>query len=163
MNYYNSISSGYDELHEEEQLKKCKIIAEYFNSKNKKILDVGCGTGIAANFFHCKAGIDPAEKLIEIARKKYPKIKFLVAKSEKLPFKDNQFDAVISITAIQNFDDIEKGLREIERVGREFVLAFLKKSKKRDVIEKLIKKSFKIRKTMEEEKDIIYLAKRKNL
>src|SRR3989338_8717268 len=98
MDYYNSISSGYDELHEEEQLKKCKIIAENFDFKSKKILDVGCGTGIATDFFKCKIGIDPAEKLVEIAKKKYPKIKFIVGKAEKLPFKENEFYAVISVT-----------------------------------------------------------------
>ena len=158
MNYYDSISSGYDELHEEEQLKKCRTIAEYFDFKNKKILDVGCGTGIAANFFKCKIGIDPAEKLIDIAKKKFPGIKFLVTKAENLPFRDNEFDAVISVTAIQNFDDIEKGLKEIKRFGKEFVLTFLKKSVKKSIIEKTIKKLFKIKKILEEEKDLIYFC-----
>ena len=160
MSYYNSISSGYDELHEEEQLKKCKIIAEHFDFQNKKILDVGCGTGIAANFFKCKAGIDPAEKLIEIAGEKYPKVKFIVAKAEKLPFKENEFDAVISLTAIQNFDDAEKGLGEIKRVGREFILTFLKFSEKREMIEKLIKRLFMIKRVIEEEKDMVYFCKK---
>ena len=160
MSYYDSISEGYDELYEEEQLKKCRIIAEHFNFKNKKILDVGCGTGIAANFFHCKTGIDPSEKLVEIARKKYPKIRFIVAKAEKLPFRENEFEAVISLTAIQNFDDIEKGLGGIKRVGKEFVLTFMKKSEKRDFIEKTIKALFRIKKTIEEEKDIIYLCEK---
>lgn|SRR3989338_1675206 len=158
MNYYDSISSGYDELYKEEQLKKCKIIAENFDFKNKKILDVGCGTGIAANFFKCKIGIDPAEKLIDIAKKKFPGIKFLVTKAENLPFRDNEFDAVISVTAIQNFDDIEKGLKEIKRFGKEFVLTFLKKSVKKSIIEKTIKKLFKIKKILEEEKDLIYFC-----
>ena len=160
MNYYNSISPGYDELYEEEQLKKCKIISENFDCKNKKILDAGCGTGIAANFFNCQTGIDPSEKLIEIARKKHPKIEFIVAKAEKLPFKNNEFDAVISVTAIQNFDDIEKGLDEIKRVGKEFVLTFLKKSEKRDFIERTIKRLFETKRIVEEDKDVIYFCKK---
>ena len=156
--YYDSIAEGYDELHEEEQLKKCRIIAKHFKPENKKILDAGCGTGIASNFFKCKIGIDPSEKLLAIARKKFPEIKFIKARAENIPFGDNEFDAVISLTAIQNFDNIENGLKEIKRVGKEFVLTFLKRSEKREVIESLIKKLFKIKKTIEEEKDIIYFC-----
>lgn len=160
MNYYNTISEGYDELHSEEQLQKCRIIAESFDFKNKKILDVGCGTGIATDFFKCDTGVDPSEKLLEIACKKYPNIQFMEASAESLPFSDDEFDAVISITAIQNFEDIEKGLSEIKRVGKEFVLTFLKRSEKKDNIEDLIKKLFKIKKIIEEEKDLIYFCEK---
>jgi len=159
-NFYDSIASGYDELHKEEQLKKCRIISKYFNPENKKILDVGCGTGIATDFFKCQVGVDPSEKLLEIAKRKFPKIKFIKAKAEKLPFKDDEFDAVISVTAIQNFDDVEKGLGEIKRVGKEFVLTFLKKSEKKEKIEQLIKRLFKIKKIIEEEKDLIYFCEK---
>jgi len=158
MGYYDSIASGYEELYGEEQLKKCMIIKKYFNPENKKIVDVGCGTGIATNFFNCEIGIDPSEKLLYIARKKFPKIKFIKGKAEKLPFRDNEFDAVVSLTAIQNFEDIEKGLKEIKRVGKEFVLSFLKKSEKSKKIENEIKKLFKIKKIVEEEKDIVYFC-----
>jgi len=160
MEYYDSISRGYDELHEEEQLKKCRLIAKHFNPEGREILDVGCGTGIAADFFKCKAGIDPSEKLLEIAGKKFPKIKFIKAGAEKIPFKDNEFDAVISLTAIQNFDDIEKGLGEIKRIAKEFVLTFLKKSEKKEKIENEIKALFKINKIIEEDKDIIYFCRK---
>ena len=44
------------------------------------------------------------------------------SKAENLPFKDNAFNFVVSITAIHNFSNIEKSLEEINRVGRnEFV------------------------------------------
>ncbi|MEM4336767.1 MAG: class I SAM-dependent methyltransferase [Candidatus Woesearchaeota archaeon] len=158
MTYYNIISKSYDELYEEEQLKKCEIVAKNINLENKKILDVGCGTGIATSFFKCEVGIDPAEKMIEIAKKKYRKIKFILGKAEKLPFRDNEFDVVISLTTIQNFEDIDKGLKEIKRVAREFVLSFLKVSGKKNLIEEAIKKNFKVKKVVEEEKDIIFFC-----
>ena len=72
--------------------------------------------------------------------------------------KDNFFDIVISITAIQNFTNIEKGLKEIKRVGKDrFILTFLKKSSKKDKIIKLIQKIFKVKEIIEEEKDIIFV------
>ncbi len=158
MEYYDYIADGYDELHEEEQLAKCRLISRYFDKENKRILDVGCGTGIATAFFKCDTGIDPSEKLLEKAEEKFPGTLFIECAAEDLPFEDNEFDAVISVTAIQNFENIEKGLSEIKRVGKEFVLTFLKKSEKKDVIEALINSIFSVEKRVEEEKDIIFLC-----
>ncbi|MBR9691656.1 class I SAM-dependent methyltransferase [Candidatus Woesearchaeota archaeon] len=162
MTYYDEISSGYEELHKEEQLKKIKLISEHLKvSKEDKLLDVGCGTGLTTEPWDCKRyGIDPALKLLERARNK-DKIEYKLAPAEKIPYEDNFFDIVISITAIQNFEDIEKGLKEIKRVGKDkFVLSFLKKSSKREFIDGKIKKIFNIMEIIEEEKDMIYFAKK---
>ena len=105
-----------------------------------------------------KIGIDPSKSLIRIARVNYPYIDFFIGSSEQLTFKDKQFDVVISLTAIQNFDNVEKGLNEIKRVGKYYILTFLKKSPKKDRIEELIQKKFNIIKKIEEDKDIIYFC-----
>ena len=125
-----------------------------------KLLDVGCGTGISSGFFKVeeKFGVDPSKSLIRIARVNYPYIVFKVGSSEQLTYKDKQFDIVISLTAIQNFDDVEKGLNEIKRVGKYYVLTFLKKSPKCERIVELIQKKFNIIKRMEEDKDLIYFC-----
>ena len=160
MNYYDSISKGYEKLHKEEQKNKLKIIKKFLKVKiADKLLDVGCGTGITTSPWKCKRyGIDPAENLLKRARLRN-KIKYIKAVAENIPFKDNYFDVVISVTAIQNFDNIEKGLKEIKRVGKDrFILTFLKKSSKRNKIDKLIKKYFKIKEIIEEEKDMIYIV-----
>ena len=163
--YYDSIAKGYEELHGEEQLRKLNVIKNYFSPKeHNKLLDVGCGSGISTRFFSCKrTGIDPSEELIKIAREKDPFGKYFVGFAENLPFKDNFFDYVISLTAIQNFKDITKGLSEIYRVGKKYsVLSFLKKinSQKRNLIEQEIKKLFKITKMVEQEKDIIFICEK---
>jgi len=171
--YYDSISSGYDELHGEEQLKKLELIGKEirtskdntlkdFIAQSGKLLDVGCGTGISTAFFKAKEkeGIDPSRELIKIASQNYPTIKFIVGRAEELSYKDKSFDTIISLTAIQNFSDISKGLDEMKRVGKDkFILTFLKKSKGRKLIEKLIEKKFHVIKKVEEEKDVIYFCK----
>jgi len=161
MDYYNQISEGYEELHKEEQLKKIKIIKENLNIKpNSKILDVGCGP-YYGEWDGEVTGIDPSKKLLEIAKTKG--IKTIHCSAESLPFEDDSFDYIISITAIQNFDDIEKGITEIIRVAKSnavIVITFLKKSDKKNKIIELLGKSFNIDKTIEEDKDIILFMKK---
>jgi ubiquinone/menaquinone biosynthesis C-methylase UbiE len=160
MTYYDEISSGYEELHKEEQEKKIKLIKKYVKVKaSDKLLDVGCGTGLATEPWNCKRyGIDPSAKLLARARSK-DKIEYKLAPAENIPYPDGFFDIVISITAMQNFRDIKKGLSEIKRVGKKkFILSFLKKSKKKDFILKLIKEVFDASEYIEEEKDLIFIV-----
>ena len=160
MTYYDEISEGYEELHGEEQLKKVELIRQYLKPKAEdKLLDVGCGTGLTTEPWPCKRfGVDPAKQLIARARQK-DKIEYKIAPAESIPYPDGYFDYVVSITAIQNFEDIEKGLSEIKRVGKDkFVLSFLKKSLKKESIKEKINNLFKIKKIIEEEKDTIFLT-----
>jgi len=158
MDYYDEISEGYEELHKEEQEAKLDIIKKNIEiEKSDKLLDVGCGTGLTSMFDCDVTGVDPAKQLLEKAKQKG--IKTVQAEAENLPFKTNEFDIVVSITAIQNFHDIEKGLKEIKRVGKSrFVLTFLKKSEKREKIGKLIKEIFEVKRIIEQEKDLIFFC-----
>jgi ubiquinone/menaquinone biosynthesis C-methylase UbiE len=157
MTYYDSISKGYSELHREEQLKKIAFIKSHLQLKEQdRLLDIGCGPYFAD--FSCKAfGIDPSIGLL-----KYAKIPSVCAVAEHLPFKDSSFDIVTSITAIQNFTNPEKALLEAKRVCKgEFAITVLKRSPKFTDIDKLMKKHFDIQEQIEEEKDMIYIAKYK--
>ncbi len=157
MNYYDETAEGYNELHREEQLNKLNIIADEINvNSGTKLLDVGCGTGLSAKVFNCNiTGIDPAEKLLEQAP-----FKTLKAKAESLPFEDNSFDVVIAVTSIHNFDDIEKGLKEIKRVGKNsFALTVLKKAQNANQIIEKIKELFTVTKEIDESKDKIFILK----
>ncbi|RJQ21190.1 methyltransferase domain-containing protein [Candidatus Woesearchaeota archaeon] len=156
MTYYDEIAPGYDELHFEEQ--KCKaeiILKELSLKKTDTLLDVGCGTGKITALFPCNAqGIDPAAELV-----KQSPVPAQVGKAESLPFPDKSFDVVISLTAVQNFDDIDKGIAEIARVAkRDVVITCLKKSKKLPDVERTIQKHLTVRKRIEEQHDIIYFC-----
>ncbi len=172
-NYYDGIAKGYDELHGEEQLKKLELIGREIHTDSKfkdfikpsyTFLDVGCGTGISTGFFKAKDkfGADPSKELIQIAIKNYPTCEFKVAGAENLPYLDKQFDVILSLTAIQNFEDLDKGLDEIRRVCKKnghFILTFLKKSPKHTKIDVSIRLKFDVIKKIEEDKDIIYFCK----
>ena len=143
MTYYDEIAAGYNELHKAEQLQKLSFIEDLdIIRPTDTLLDVGCGTGFSLDYFTVRkaTGIDPAKQLIE----QYDgRQRIMLGNAEDLPFEDESFDVVISVTAIQNFEHIRRGLEEIHRVGSgRWVLTFLKASNKADNILALIKEIF---------------------
>ncbi len=117
-----------------------KILSQVVLKNNWKILDVGCGTGedlILLNSRYPKVklyGIDADSKILDIAKKKTRarrlNINFCAALAEKLPFKDNSFNAVwCSLTLHHLPTEYKKqALREMYRVlrpkGRCYLVVF---------------------------------------
>jgi len=147
MEYYNKIAKSYNELHKQEQLEKIRIIKQHIKPKGL-LLDIGAGTGISTKEFEdtCECiALDPAEKML----KQYNGKKVL-AKAELIPFPDNTFDTIISVTALHH-TNINQALKEIKRVAKpnaQIAITILNKSN--------IKiKTYK--KKIESEKDTIYI------
>lgn len=93
------------------------------NLKNKKILMLGCGTGEESKMLETfganskqLVGIDLSSKSIEIAKKTYPDIEFIVGDMNNLPFDDEGFDFVYSSLAIHYSATPEKVYEEVSRV-----------------------------------------------
>lgn len=146
-----SDAEKYEKLRKDEQLRKARIL---FNELgDKKTLDVGCGTGISSSLFSDVVGIDPSRELLKLNKKKC-----IHGKAEELPFKDNEFENVICVTAVHNFERIEKGLKEMKRVGRHFGLSILKKSSKFEFIKEKIKQIFAVEKEIDEGTDVVFIC-----
>jgi demethylmenaquinone methyltransferase / 2-methoxy-6-polyprenyl-1,4-benzoquinol methylase len=117
-----------------------KAIAELAAYNPKQILDVATGTADMAILMSRRlspetiTGIDISEGMLEIGKKKIgrlhldDKIRLLPGDSEAIPFPDNHFDAVTVAFGVRNFEHLEKGLSEIQRVlkpgGRLIILEF---------------------------------------
>jgi len=87
-----------------------------------RALDVATGTGDLAIALRARGadviGVDFAEKMLEIARRKEPAIEFRTGNALALDFPDDSFDAATVGFGARNFDDLDRGLREMARVVR---------------------------------------------
>ncbi|MBF7097741.1 class I SAM-dependent methyltransferase [Alkalibacter mobilis] len=77
-------------------------------------LEVGVGSGKFAVPLGIKIGLEPSEKMKQLAESKGVKVYGGVA--EALPFEDSSFDFVLMVTTICFVDDVDKSLREVKRV-----------------------------------------------
>lgn len=85
-----------------------------------RLLDAGCGGGgaslLAAKRGARITGLDAAEPLIDMARKRLPEGDFRVGDLQELPFDDDAFDTVVAASSLQYTQDRVAGLRELKRV-----------------------------------------------
>jgi demethylmenaquinone methyltransferase/2-methoxy-6-polyprenyl-1,4-benzoquinol methylase len=109
------------------------------NIPNSQILDVATGTGDLAIALSKIPGtniigVDISNKMLEVGRQKVlrkkleGRVDLRNGDSLRLPFEENQFDAVTVAFGVRNFENISQGLSEISRVlkpnGKIIVLEF---------------------------------------
>jgi demethylmenaquinone methyltransferase/2-methoxy-6-polyprenyl-1,4-benzoquinol methylase len=143
---FNNISGNYDFLNHFlslgiDILWRKKAISLLKKDKPSQILDIATGTGDFA-FEALKLnpekiiGVDISSGMLEVGKQKVikrnleNKIELILGDSEGLPFEDNKFDAVIVSFGVRNFENLEKGLKDMHRVlkpgGKTVILEFSK-------------------------------------
>lgn len=148
--YYATISKGYNELYGEEQLKKFEIIKPFIKGR---VLDVGCGTGLITEQIPNSVGLDNCPEMLEQFNGEK-----VLGDAHKLPFPDNSFDTVISITVLQDLDDPVKALKEMKRVGRRVIFTVLHKGKWSEKrLKKVIREAGLSGEIIKSEKDWIFI------
>ncbi len=102
------------------------LIKSYNLKSNSKILDVGCGKGFLLHEMKLLVpglkivGFDISKYAINKATKLIKPSLFFHRAEKKYPFKNKEFDLVISISTLHNLEifDLKKALSEISRVGK---------------------------------------------
>jgi len=146
---FDNISGRYDFLNHflslgiDKRWRK-KAIRLLRDQQPRQILDVATGTGdfaIEALSLNPDrvTGVDISEGMLAVGRRKMRdrgldnRIVLQTGDSEKLPFEDNFFDAVIVAFGVRNFENLTAGLKEMLRVvkpgGTVVILEFSKPSK----------------------------------
>lgn len=130
---FDNISGNYDGLNRVISMGtdvswRKKVVQTVAFANPEKILDIATGTGDLAIQMAEETnaseiiGLDLSEGMLREGRKKISK-KFLDQKiemvqgdSEDLPFENDHFDAITVAFGVRNFENLEKGLSEIQRV-----------------------------------------------
>ncbi|MDQ7042574.1 MAG: bifunctional demethylmenaquinone methyltransferase/2-methoxy-6-polyprenyl-1,4-benzoquinol methylase UbiE [Sulfurimonas sp.] len=122
--------------------KACDLAYRYTGKDSlDKIVDIACGTGDMMDFWRDRAeksgiaigeivGVDPSNGMVNVARKKYPKFTYHIAKATQIPLENEDAD-ILSITyGIRNVVERKEALDEFNRVlkkdGLVVILEFMK-------------------------------------
>jgi SAM-dependent methyltransferase len=85
-----------------------------------RVLDVGTGPGYAAERATGRravaTGVDIADEVVALARRRHRGIRFVRGDAEDLPFPERSFDALVSNFAIDHLPRPERAIREFARV-----------------------------------------------
>jgi len=118
---YNLIAEDFSRTREK-PWEEIKFLFDDYFAKGDKVLDLGCGNGRYLEYFKEKEvdyfGIDSSEKLIQIAKNKYPEGNFQVADAFNLPFSDNFFDKIFSIAVLHHIPSNELRLQFLKETKR---------------------------------------------
>lgn len=146
-NMFNSIAEKYDFLNHFLSMGidiywRNQLVKRLKKKHPSQVLDIATGTGDLAITIS-KAlpqasiiGADISENMLEVGKQKVKKkklddrIKMELGDSEKLKYNDGFFDAVTVAFGVRNYEDLDKGLKEMNRVtkpnGHVYILEFSK-------------------------------------
>ena len=146
---FDNIAGSYDFLNHFlslgiDKLWRNKMIRELAAVYPKLVLDVATGTADVAieSFKQLKSddlkiiGVDISPKMLEVGSEKIKQrnlgenITLTLGDSENLAFPENKFDAITVAYGVRNFENLERGLAEMQRVlkpgGKLIILEFSK-------------------------------------
>jgi demethylmenaquinone methyltransferase / 2-methoxy-6-polyprenyl-1,4-benzoquinol methylase len=130
---FDSIATHYDSLNRTMSMgldiswrrKGLKLLGE---KSPQEILDIATGTGDLAIMAHGQLhpkkilGVDISEEMMKVGKHKVESlgmadaVSFAKEDCMELSFDDNSFDAAMVAFGVRNFEDLDKGLKEIRRV-----------------------------------------------
>jgi ubiquinone/menaquinone biosynthesis C-methylase UbiE len=113
-------------------LYKSQLMREKFLAslpvEGKSVLDVGCGAGgslagLLDRHPSRLAGCDQSTEMVKLSKEYVPDAEISVMDGEQLPYDDNEFDLVTTVTVLQHNPDDRRArlIAEISRVAKEYV------------------------------------------
>lgn len=134
---YDASAETYDSQYKDIQKEKFSAALDELKLR-EKVLDLGCGTGLLADFLKIPLfGCDISFEMLKKAKKRGMLV--VQADLDALPFKSETFNSVVSFTALQNLPAPDAVLSEIKRISKSdatIVLTYLKKFDFSDEIKK---------------------------
>jgi SAM-dependent methyltransferase len=105
--------------------KAMRHVAERGSLADLRVLDYGCGPGRWVSFLRAEgcaySGVDIADEMLAIARRRHPGVEFGNMDSDRIPYADNTFDLVWCIAVLHHnpYPAQEAIISEMARVLRD--------------------------------------------
>ncbi|MGH2956744.1 MAG: class I SAM-dependent methyltransferase [Solirubrobacterales bacterium] len=125
--HFAATAEAWDSSYEAQTLRghwqRCRLeaVVELVGPGPGSLLDVGTGSGRLLAELSARGwsttGLDPAARMVDLARARAPRARVGVGRAEALPHDDASFDAVTAIGVLE-YTDMTKALSEIFRVLR---------------------------------------------
>jgi SAM-dependent methyltransferase len=90
------------------------------------VVNLGAGTGNYEPVDRFVVGVDPSPTMLQ--QRAEHAAPALLGRAEALPFPDGAFDAALAVLTLHHWDDMEGGLREMQRVARRQVIFYFEPS-----------------------------------
>ena len=120
MALYDTIGTNYNATRKADPYIANKIYELLAPHSPGLYLDAGCGTGNYLNALTGKGlrfyGLDPSETMLEVARRRNEGTTFVNSTAENIDLPDNFFDGATAILTIHHWQNLQKGLQEVNRV-----------------------------------------------
>lgn len=122
---FDSVADSYDKTNDLLSFGQSRLwrgkVAKAVNAKaGEQVLDIAAGTGTSSMAFLSDGvrvvAADFSKGMLEVGKKKYPKLEFVFADAMKLPFKNEEFDVVTMSFGLRNVQDHKVALGEFIRV-----------------------------------------------
>lgn len=117
---YDRIGQGYNTTRTADPYLLSRLTFHLNPKATGHYLDIGCGTGNytiplsknGGNF----VGVDPSNKMLEIARSKGDWITWKQGIAEAIPQDDHSIDGIVASLTLHHWSDLDKGFKELNRI-----------------------------------------------
>jgi len=120
---YDEVAETYERVHAPRLLEVAReLVALAGVSEGQRVLDVGTGTGVAAQAASESGGrvvgIDPSTGMLTVGHRERPSLTLAAAIAIDLPFRDGTFDAVTGNFVLSHFRRYDTALFDMLRVTK---------------------------------------------
>ncbi|MEK7186625.1 MAG: class I SAM-dependent methyltransferase [Patescibacteria group bacterium] len=104
------------------------LVSAVKDLKIESVLDVGCGEGFTLNRISEEGigkkleGVDFFDTAIELGKKAHPNLALKQGNIYELEYKNDSFDLVMATEVLEHLEDPRKGLKELIRVSKKYLL-----------------------------------------